>query len=211
MMKDLGGQVFLEIRKSSGLTDREITNRLFGEKARVQAVNRTAHLLMKMGLVERRPRPDGRVGNFVAGKGAGLLAREYDQEFTSVHGNRLVQMSEFEVKRKVRKWLETDGWSVEVGEGADRDFDIEAKRGGDRWVVGAKGSGSRNEMKKSHFFTVLGETLQRMQDPEVRYSIALPDIRKFRRLWERLPVLAKSRTGISVLFVREDGSIDQNS
>ena len=209
-MKDLGGQVFSEIRKSSGLTDREITNRLFGEKARVQAVNRAAHLLMNMGLVERRPRPDGRIGNFLAGRGAGPLARDYDPGVASGQGNRLVQMSEYEVKRKVRKWLETDGWSVEVGEGADRDFDIEARRGGEIWVVGAKGSGSRNEMKKSHFFTVLGETLQRMQDPNVRYSIALPDIRKFRRLWEKLPGLAKSRTGISALFVREDGSIDQD-
>lgn len=35
-----------------------------------------------------------------------------------------------------------------------------------------------------------------MNDSEARYSIALPDLEQFRRLWERLPKLAKERTTI---------------
>jgi hypothetical protein len=40
-----------------------------------------------------------------------------------------------------------------------------------------------------------------------RYSIALPDMRQFRGLWDRLPKLAKERIGITAIFVSSDGSI----
>jgi hypothetical protein len=48
-----------------------------------------------------------------------------------------------------------------------------------------------------------------MSVPTAQYSIALPDMPQYRRLWSRLPDLAKARTGISALFVAEDGTITQ--
>jgi hypothetical protein len=62
-------------------------------------------------------------------------------------------------------------------------------------------------MRVNYFLAILGETLQRMNDPETDYSIALPDLKQFRNLWERLPALAKQRTGISILFVDRNGNI----
>lgn len=60
-------------------------------------------------------------------------------------------------------------------------------------------------MNVNYFLTILGEILQRMEDPYAKYSIALPDIQQFRNLWDRLPLLAKVRTGITALFVDENG------
>ena len=57
----------------------------------------------------------------------------------------------------------------------------------------------------------MGDALRRMDDPEARYSIALPDMRQYRSLWDRLPALAKKRTRISALFVEGAGAIRQES
>jgi len=65
-------------------------------------------------------------------------------------------------------------------------------------------------MRINYFLSMLGETLQRMDDPAARYSIALPDMAQYRSLWERLPALAKERTTIDILFVDADGNIDNN-
>jgi len=59
----------------------------------------------------------------------------------------------------------------------------------------------------NYFIGILGETLQRMNDPASKYSIALPDVQQFRRLWDRLPRLAKQRTQITALFVNADGQV----
>lgn len=64
-------------------------------------------------------------------------------------------------------------------------------------------------MRVNYFLGVLGELLQRMSDPEAKYSIALPDLPQFRRLWDRLPAQAKGRTGISALFVNDSGRIEE--
>ena len=66
-------------------------------------------------------------------------------------------------------------------------------------------------MRVNYFISMLGETLQRMDDPDAKYSIAVPDVQQFRKLWGRLPQLAKQRTGISVLFVSRDGSVEEVS
>jgi hypothetical protein len=51
------------------------------------------------------------------------------------------------------------------------------------------------------------ELLQRTADPNAKHSIALPEMPQFRRLWERLPPLAKSTSSISALFVDKDGHV----
>jgi hypothetical protein len=64
-------------------------------------------------------------------------------------------------------------------------------------------------MRVNYFVVILGEVLQRMENPAARYSIALPDMRQFRGLWARLPSLAKKRLGITALFVGEDGEVEE--
>jgi len=96
-----------------------------------------------------------------------------------------------------------------VAWGHEREIDIDAIRGTERWVIEVKGRGSLNPMQVNYFVEVLGETLQRMDDPYAEYSIALPALQQYRGLWDRLPKTAKDRTRISALLVDEWGNVDQ--
>jgi hypothetical protein len=45
-------------------------------------------------------------------------------------------------------------------------------------------------MRVNYFLGVLGELLFRMNDAEAKYSIALPDVPQFRKLWSGVPAEA---------------------
>jgi hypothetical protein len=106
-------------------------------------------------------------------------------------------------------FLVSDGWVPDVSFGRSHVVDIEAKRGTDKWIIKVKGSSSLNPEIINSFVSVLGEILQRMDDQKCKYSLALPDTKPFRRLWERLPTLAKERTGITALFVSQTGKVTE--
>jgi hypothetical protein len=111
-------------------------------------------------------------------------------------------------KSRLKQWLEADAWQAEIAWGKARGTDVVARRDGETWLIGAKECGSRPEMRVNYFIAMLGKVLQRMNLPDARYSIALPDMVQFRRLWERLPALARQRTDITALFVSADGRVD---
>lgn len=132
-------------------------------------------------------------------------------DLKSVSKNHDVEaLSEDEIKEVLVGWLRNDGWEPTVAWGNTRGIDIEATRGPERWVIEVKGPGSRQPMRVNYFIGILGETLQRMDDPNAWYSIALPDLPQYRGLWDRLPDLAKSRTRISIIFVAQDGRVEQD-
>ena len=83
--------------------------------------------------------------------------------------------------------------------GKIRGIDVDAYKGTERWVIEVKGCGSRSAMRVNYFLSMLGEILQRMDDPNARYSIAFPDMKQYRGLWGRLPKWARRRM-VSVLF-----------
>jgi hypothetical protein len=117
------------------------------------------------------------------------------------------RLSEHTLKRVLDAWLQAQGWSTHVAWRKIHGIDIEARRDAERWIIEVKGMGKLNPMRVNYFLAILGETLQRMNDPEAKYSIALPDLPQFRGLWDRLPDLAKQRTQISALFVDTDGNV----
>lgn len=116
-------------------------------------------------------------------------------------------LTEDGLKRSLEAWLKADSWTVTIAWGRGHGIDIDACKAGRRWIIEAKGQGSRNAMRVNYFLGVLGELLQRMTDEQARHSVALPDLPQFRALWERLPRLAKARTGITALFVASSGQI----
>ena len=116
-------------------------------------------------------------------------------------------LSEDAVKERLVDWLEAQGWKTEVAWGQTRGIDIDATRGQERWIIEVKGCGSRQPMRVNYFLAILGETLQRMDDPQARYSIALPDMAQYRGLWDRLPRVAKERTEITAMFVTANGDV----
>ncbi|GAB6390927.1 MAG: hypothetical protein MdMp014T_0300 [Treponematales bacterium] len=117
-------------------------------------------------------------------------------------------LSEDAVKNILRSFLEEQGWQkIQVAMGKEHGIDVDAHRNSERWIIEAKGCGSRNPMRVNYFLSVLGKMLQRMDDPSAKYSIALPAMKQYEGLWARLPTLAKSRTKITALFISKDGRV----
>lgn len=185
-----------------GLTDREITDVVYGTGRSQQPVNSACHSLVGRGLIARRKRADGLIGNYPNAAPGTQTAPPRNAPRAVAKG-----LSEDRVKQILERWLRAQGWEARVAWGKAHGVDIVAIRGQEKWFIEAKGGGSRSAMRVSYFLGALGETLQRMDDPDARYSIALPDIQQFRRLWGRLPPLAKSRTHLTALFVNESGNV----
>jgi hypothetical protein len=121
-------------------------------------------------------------------------------------------LEEDEVKAFLQRWLESDGWQVDVKWGKTRGTDIDATKGRARWIIEAKGwAGGSPQQQGNYFLQAVCEILQRMSIADAKYSLALPDIPRYRGLWERFPNIAKRRMGISCLFVGEQGRVTESS
>lgn len=203
-MTTLHEQILTLIDKRPGLTDREITNVLRSKEAPQQPINQAARSLELKGSLERRKRDDGLIGNY------SVKNNEAEKPpFSScVNNHDIAGLSEDEIKQVVEKWLSDQGWEIKIAWGQKTGIDVDASRGNERWIIEVKGTGSRPQMRVNYFLCILGETLQRMEDSNSKYSIAIPDIEQFRKLWMRLPKMAKNRTQISALFVSKSGLID---
>jgi len=194
------------VKKSPGLTDREITDALRGKSAPQQPINIAARALATRGQLLRKRRADGLIGNFLSdGKTAVVVAPR-----TAAPAKAdLMDQSEDKIKHWLKEWLISEGWQVEVAWARDRGIDIRALRDGKRWIIEVKGIGSLPAMRVNYFLGILGETLQRMDDAASKYSICVPDVQQFRNLWARLPKLAKERTQITALFVDVSGRVTE--
>jgi hypothetical protein len=193
------------LKHKPGLSDREITNELFSVGKPQQPINITCRDLEERGILRRQNIHGSPISNYLTGQ-----ELEAPQSHKSI--NKVVDeehLSEDAVKEFLEKWLIAQGWKVKVAWGHVHGIDVEAIKNNERWVIEAKGQGSLNPMRVNYFLGILGETLQRMDDPNTKYSIALPDIQQFRNLWKRLPSLAKSRTGITAIFVDKEGNVSE--
>jgi hypothetical protein len=110
-------------------------------------------------------------------------------------------LKEDEVKTAVRDHLQAQGYKVMVAWGHLRGIDIEATKDSDRILIEAKGDASSAQQQGNYFLNALGELIQRMDDPGARYGLALPDNKRYRRLVENLPALARERLDLVVYMV----------
>jgi hypothetical protein len=187
--------------RSPGLTDREITDAVIGRGALQQPINQACRDLERRGALSRRPRPDGLIGNF-------LPPDQLPATSSPPNGPESPNaLSEDSVKRAVERWLRASGWEPRIAWGASRGIDIEARRSTERWIIEAKGRGKSPQEQGNYFLNGLAELLQRMDDPAARYSLAFPDLPRYRGLWERLPSLVKARLQLTMLFVDEEGNV----
>lgn len=201
-MATLSERVQQLLSQNPGLSDREITDALLGQDAPQQPVNRICRTLTKQGHLVRRKRADGLIGNYLAENFVTPTAVLQKAPMVSE-----IQLSEDFLKAKLQTWLVADGWHVQIAWAKAHGIDIEARTENRRWIIEVKGQGSRAAMRVNYFLAILGETLQRMDDGNAKYSIALPDAPQFRNLWKRLPDLAKTRTTITALFVDAQGHV----
>lgn len=204
-------QIVNILRESDGLTDREIINLIRGTASNQQPINQACRQLETENRLRRMKRyEDGLIGNYLCSDS--LPQSLVKSEPGVIHpanekGNRITNLSEDELKTYLDSFLKKNGWSTNIAWGRNHGIDIDAYRGNERWIIEVKGAGSLNPMRVNYFIAILGEILQKMSDPNAKYSIALPHLNQFLKLWDRLPELAKNRTGISALFVDEDGII----
>ena len=168
-----------------------------------QQVNYACRTMEKEGRLVRQ-KTDCFIGNYLTGTAPSATASTTPSAEAKKEREPL---DEEAIKRVLTDKLTAEGWTVSTAWSHTPGVDIDARRGTDRWMIEVKGPGSRPQMRVNYFLSMLGELLQRMDDPAARYSIALPDLPQYRGLWERLPTLAKQRTGIDVLFVGADGTV----
>jgi hypothetical protein len=205
-MSTLPDQITDLLKRNPGLSDREITNALRGATAPQQPVNIAARNLEQKGILQRQKKEDGRIGNYLTT--TTIPAEKRQTPPTTTHQSARLQ--EDGIKKALERWLKANGWRITIAWGKSRGIDIVAIRDHMRWVIEVKSIGSRPEMRVNFFIGILGEILQRMDDPNAKYSIALPHVSQFRGLWERLPHVAKERTKITALFVDDEGSVTED-
>lgn len=191
-------EIMEAITRFPGMTDAELAKRY---KRIHQTINSACRELASKGFLTRQPNPDknGNLGNYPTGKAPDIKSPK-----EPVAGDEL---DEDAVKACIKDWLENQGWSVRVAWGKKHGVDIEAVKENERWLIEAKGPGSRQAMRHNYFIGILGETLQRMDCENAKYSIAFPDMPVYRGLWDRLPSLAKRRTGIDMILVSKDKTV----
>lgn len=203
-MPSLPEELVEAVKGKPGQTDRELTNTLRGRAAPQQPINIAARRLADQKVIVRRKRPeDGLIGNYPGEESV----RQVELASRSIPNHDVEALSEDELKKVLERWLNSAGWETQIAWGKAQGIDIDAKRASKRWIIEVKGPGSRQPMRVNYFIGILGETLQRMADPNAAYSIALPDLAQYRGLWERLPALAKTRTKITLLLVSLSGEI----
>ncbi len=69
-MTTLAEQIVRLLGHTPGLTDREITDSLRGHSAPQQPINQKCHDLKGRGVLARRTRPDGLIGNYLISQAA---------------------------------------------------------------------------------------------------------------------------------------------
>jgi hypothetical protein len=171
-----------------------------------QAVNQAARRLESQGRLRRFTGPDGKIVNALTGAAAQAAPKSMPAPVApgSIAGGRI---TEDEVKEAVRAFLARRGFDVTVAWGRVRGIDIDARHAdGRRYVIEAKAEvGTNGAQQVNYFLGMLGELVQRMDDAQASYGIAMPANRQYRGLVDRLPALAKERMRLSVFWVSREG------
>lgn len=200
---------------------------------RRQTANAICRQLAEQALIIRQPDPgDGKIVNRLAAHvadrpDASAPARPAAPTMTRAVPSRIVRLAdeaalrrfgyvgqvgltEDWVKRAVEGILRAAGWLADVRWGRTRGIDIDARRGHERLVIGAKGKDSYQQMRLNYFLAALGELLQHMDEIDARYALALPAHRQFVDLMLDLPAWVRAHLGLCFFLARpaSDGSVE---
>lgn len=178
---------------------------VLAERLRVsqrQSINQAARRLEALGRLRRYIGPDGKIINSLIDENAPPSLAESPSPPLALPNSLL---TEDEVKAAVHDHLAAQGFEVVIAWGRIRGIDIDARHpDGPRYVIEAKAEVALQPQQVNYFIGALGELVQRMDDPNATYGLALPDNRQYRGLVARLPTLARRRLGLVVFWVRRD-------
>lgn len=116
-----------------------------------------------------------------------------------------LRVEEDEVKKAIGSMLKADGWTI-------RRMALQQRHGADieathdslgTMIIEAKGEGSLNPMRVNYFLMILGELLQKMDDPDKQYGVGLPAYRQFANLIVKLPLWIKQYLKLKVFLVKK--------
>lgn len=170
---------------------------------RHQAVNQTCRSLERLGRIRRLQTVGAPIRNVLVQ----VPARDAAERPAPTASAGL--LTEDEVKAAVKEDLVARGYDVEVAWGRSPGVDIVARCNDGRLMLEAKGEAANPPQQVNYFLGAIGELVQRLDDPDAHYGLALPDHRQYRGLVSRLPRLAWTRLQLVVLFVRRvDGGFE---
>lgn len=194
-------RIIAELERSGRpLADAELADAL---GLRHQAVNQTCRSLERLGQIRRLETVGSPIRNVLVE----VPAPDAAASVVSMPATSL--LTEDEVKAAVKEDLVARGYEVEVAWGRAPGVDIVARRHDGRILLEAKGEAANPPQQVNYFLGAIGELVQRLDDPDARYGLALPDHRQYRGLVTRLPHLAWTRLHLVVLFVRRvDGAFE---
>lgn len=165
-----------------------------------QQINQAARRLEASKKLIRVKGPSGKLVNVINDRKGRRLAATMAEAAPAIREGT-DHLTEDEVKKAVSDYLTAAGYEVKVAWDRAPGIDIEAERKGERLVIEAKGEVALNPQQHNYFLGALGELVQRMDDPNARYGLALPNNRQYYGLVDRLPDLAKQRMGFVVYWV----------
>jgi hypothetical protein len=64
-------------------------------------------------------------------------------------------------------------------------------------------------MQLNFFLYLLGEIIQRIKNEDDKYSIALPDLQRYKNLWNALSTEVKNRLSVTILLVNRRGKVSE--
>lgn len=101
----------------------------------------------------------------------------------------------------VKAWLNEHGWEYSE----KKDY-IEAHNIESRWLINIQG------MKRGRKQTLpmkLSEVIKKIDDVETKYSIAFNDSLTYRRQWQEIPEIVKSKLNMSVILIDKKGNLNE--
>jgi hypothetical protein len=205
----LADRVLATLRAAAGPLDDDVLARRLRAPSR-QSVRLVCRTLEASGAIRRFRAPDGMLVNALVTPTGTTVAPARPEPRVPSGMPRTAPataplLTENQVKRAVREHLIARGYRVHVAWGHSRQVDIHAERDGERLLLEAKGQVIRRPQQANDFLGGLGELLQRMDDPDATYGLALPDHPHYRALVQRLPELSWDRLNLVVYFVSGSG------
>lgn len=101
----------------------------------------------------------------------------------------------------INVWLNERGWTTTIDKNK-----IEAIKEESRWLINVQGS---KRGRKQPLPVKLNSILKEIDDENAQYSIAFNDSTLYRKQWNDLPKILKSKLNMSVLLADKSGNIQE--
>ncbi|EOF4942627.1 hypothetical protein SS21_24130 [Enterobacter roggenkampii] len=106
------------------------------------------------------------------------------------------------IQEHLEKYFQSHGYTVIP----DKPIDLKCihESNNETWVIEVKGKTTQIGLD---FKTCLGQLLMRMNNPEINYAIAMPDIESYHLQTNKVPKFVFKKLNLSFFFINKDGIV----